>query len=61
MKPADQKDLHRWYRQQANFFCGCGEIECPVCKEGKLRYARAAYNGHVHAACTNKKCVAWME
>lgn len=36
-----------------------GEIECPVCKVGKLRFSR--YNGHIHAACTTDKCVQWME
>lgn len=38
-----------------------GEIDCPVCKKGKLRYSIARYNGHIHAACTNQECVRWME
>lgn len=46
---------------QANYFSGAGEMACPVCKEGTLRYSRAAYNGHVHACCSNPKCVRWME
>lgn len=39
-----------------------GEIDCPVC-EGKktLRFSRAGYNGHIHAACTTEDCVRWME
>jgi len=44
--------------------CGRGIIDCPVCKSGKLRYSKAAYNdynGHIHAACTTKNCVRWME
>lgn len=38
-----------------------GEIPCPACKSGTLRFSRAGYNGHIHAACSTKGCVAWME
>lgn len=38
-----------------------GEIECPICKAGKLRYSVASLNGHIHAGCTTENCVAWME
>lgn len=38
-----------------------GVIDCPVCKTGKLRFSRAALNGHVHAACSTETCVRWME
>lgn len=38
-----------------------GEIDCPVCKTGKLRYSQAGYNGHIHAACSTEDCVRWME
>lgn len=38
-----------------------GEIDCPVCKKGRLRFSRAGYNGHIHAGCTTDKCVQWME
>lgn len=44
-----------------NYFSGAGVMECPVCKKGKLRYSRAGYNGHVHAACSTETCVRWME
>ena len=44
-----------------NYISGAGEIDCPVCKAAKLRYSRASYNGHVHAACMSAKCVRWME
>lgn len=44
-----------------NFVSGSGEIDCPVCEAGKLSYRRAAYNGHIHAKCSTKDCVAWME
>lgn len=38
---------------------GAGEIPCPLCKTGKLRF-RKHDNGHIHAGCTNQ-CVCWME
>jgi hypothetical protein len=38
-----------------------GHIKCPVCKVGKLRYSIAEINGHIHAGCTTKGCVRWME
>lgn len=38
-----------------------GEIKCPICKKGKLRFSRAGYNGHIHAACTTEDCVRWIE
>lgn len=37
-----------------------GAIDCPVCKTGKLHFS-VAYNGHVHAQCTTKDCMWWME
>jgi hypothetical protein len=44
-----------------NYVSGAGIIGCPICKTGKLRYSRAAYNGHVHARCSTDGCVSWME
>ncbi len=39
-----------------------GTIDCPACNGVKtLRFSRAGYNGHVHAACTTEGCVRWME
>lgn len=39
-----------------------GEIDCPACgTEKSLRFSRAGYNGHIHAACTTEDCVRWME
>ena len=35
-------------------------IGCPNCG-GRLSYARASSNGHIHARCSNERCVAWME
>ena len=40
---------------------GRGEIKCPVCNTGILRFSRARINGHVHAACSMEDCVRWME
>jgi len=39
-----------------------GTMDCPVCgTAGSLRFSRARYNGHIHAQCQTKSCVAWME
>lgn len=40
---------------------GQGELPCPVCQTGLLRYIVAAFNGHMHAACNTKDCISWME
>lgn len=39
---------------------GFGEINCPCCIGGTLRYSVAAYNGHMHGQCTTPDCVSWM-
>ena len=61
VKPLDKANEHRWNKPQLNYFSGRGEIDCPICKTGKLRYSRAGYNGQVHARCSSVNCVAWME
>lgn len=39
-----------------------GTIDCPACGgKGTLKFSRAGYNGHVHAACITLDCVQWME
>lgn len=38
-----------------------GEVFCPVCATGKVRYSIAESNGHVHARCSTDGCVGWME
>lgn len=38
-----------------------GNIDCPVCKTGKLHFSVAKSNGHVHAKCTTRLCMSWME
>ena len=38
-----------------------GEFDCPACNEGKVRWARAVSNGHLHAACTTSGCFEVIE
>lgn len=48
-----------WKRGMAG---SSGKIDCPACGEkDALRFSRAGYNGHIHAACATNGCVAWME
>lgn len=37
------------------------EIDCPICKTGKLKFTVAAMNGHIHAICSTDGCMSWME
>ena len=37
-----------------------GSISCPCCS-GTVRFTRAGYNGHIHAACLTPGCASWME
>lgn len=39
---------------------GRGEVPCIICS-GTIRYTVAGLNGHMHAHCTTKGCVSWME
>jgi hypothetical protein len=47
--------------EPSNYVSGGGSIRCPVCNDGKLRYSRSSYNGHIHARCQTIGCVEWME
>lgn len=38
-----------------------GALQCPVCNNGLLRFSVARSNGHVHASCTTRLCVSWIE
>lgn len=38
-----------------------GAIQCPCCLTGTVKFSRAGYNGHIHAACSTPECAAWME
>lgn len=55
------RDLGRFYHPQTNYFCGDGEMACPICKTGRLQYQRSSHNGHVHAQCSIAGCVSWRE
>jgi hypothetical protein len=37
-----------------------GSIKCPCC-EGTLKYSIAGSNGHIHARCSTKDCVSFMQ
>ena len=38
-----------------------GEIACPACENGMLRFSIAGSNGHCHAHCSTEGCLSWME
>jgi len=38
-----------------------GDMDCPACGTGRLRYSVARCNGHVHARCSTENCVSFME
>lgn len=38
-----------------------GEMPCPCCKDGILRYSIAAYNGHIWGKCSTTGCAQWIE
>lgn len=39
-----------------------GKINCPACGQTEaLHYRRAGVNGHIHATCSTKGCVSWIE
>ena len=40
---------------------GVSLLPCPSGCGGELRYSVASYNGHMHAKCSTKGCVSWME
>lgn len=40
---------------------GMGEILCPVCGTGRLKYSVAGVNGHIWGACSTEGCVRWMQ
>lgn len=47
--------LRKTYRGRA------GQIPCPACKSGMLKFSIAASNGHCSAQCSTPDCVAFME
>lgn len=47
--------------ESASIIYGQGELVCPCCSSGTLRYARSKSNGHIQAHCGTDGCVSWME
>lgn len=37
-----------------------GVMRCPICETGRLTFT-VARNGHVHAHCSTRLCMSWME
>jgi hypothetical protein len=56
MIPGSSRD-----RKKRDHWGKSGDFECPGCGEGKVRWVRSSYNGHVHAACSTPNCFAVME
>jgi len=40
---------------------GKGNLPCPTECGGTLYYSVASVNGHMHAKCSTRDCVSWME
>jgi hypothetical protein len=38
-----------------------GELDCPACTTGTVQYSIANCNGHIHARCSTKDCVSFMQ
>ncbi len=38
-----------------------GEIDCPACRDGKIKYTVSGYNGHVWAKCTTPDCIRFIQ
>jgi hypothetical protein len=49
----DRKNKPEWGKS--------GEFACPACEGGKVRWARARSNGHVHAGCSTPDCFGIIE
>lgn len=58
---ADAKAKGFKEKSNGGFVGGASDLKCPNCETGTIRYSVARYNGHMHAGCTTKDCVSWME
>jgi hypothetical protein len=58
---ADAKAKGFKEKSNGGFIGGVSDLKCPNCEAGTIRYSVARYNGHMHAGCTTKGCVSWME
>lgn len=45
---ADKKDKEYWGKQ--------GQLQCPACETGTVRWTRAPNNGHLWASCSTPNC-----
>lgn len=61
VSPLSERNRHRWFMPQANYFSGGGDMKCPICSIGTLAYSRSDYNGHVMGSCSTNNCVNWRE
>lgn len=59
VRPAIEKDIASKNMQKKT--CR-GIINCLICDSGKIHYGYAgSVNGHIHAQCTTKNCIQWIE
>ncbi len=58
---ADAKAKGFKEKSNGRFVGGASDLKCPNCEAGTIRYSVASYNGHMHAGCTTKDCISWME
>ena len=38
-----------------------GEMPCPVCKTGTIKWVRVPYNNHLRMGCSTPACVMMMQ
>jgi hypothetical protein len=38
-----------------------GEMPCPICKTGTIKWVRVAYNNHLRMGCTTPECIMMMQ
>lgn len=53
------RNANKWDRRNPKG--ATGKVPCQACGTGEIHLSMAAYNGHVHGACTTQGCVSWME
>ena len=38
-----------------------GEMPCPVCKTGTIKWVRVPYNNHLRMGCSTPACIMMMQ
>ena len=38
-----------------------GEMPCPVCRDGTVKWVRVAYNKHIRLGCSTPNCIMMMQ